>query len=175
MVLDKELRKVLKYGIKSLVFQEVRLFRMNPVMTPEVIRNEIALSIEETKREILQLTRDLSSQERSALLRDLIHQTVDEEIERAIQFRRNRCLRCIHGRFYDQAGTSYPHLPLDEELPQAFGCDELRPSLQKSCERFEEAFTAHSLEDYLNELAFLYEYREMIEQMEEVWKDYLMK
>lgn len=173
--MESELKKVLKLGIRSLVFQEVRLFRMNPAITPGVVRDEIALSIDETKREIIELTRDLSPQERSTLLRELIHQMVDDEIERAIQLRRNRCLRCIHGRFYDRRGTPYPHLPLDEALPQAFGCDEFRPALQKRCERFEEAFTAHSLEDYLNELAFLYEFREMIEQMEEIWEDYFNK
>lgn len=173
--MDKELRKALKLGVKALVFQEVRLLRLNQVFTPEVVRNEMAQSIEETKREIIQLTRPLSSQERGTLLRELIQQAVDEEIERAIELRKNRCLRCLHGRFYDQTGASYPHLPLDEGLIHAFGCDQLQPALKKSCKRFKEVSTAHTLEDYLNELIFLYEFREMIDQIEEIWKDYFLK
>lgn len=173
--MEKELRRVLKLGIKTLVFQEVRLLRMEQVLTPEIVLGEISRSIEETKREIVRLTRTLSHKERTSLLRKMIQQAVDEEVDRAIQLRKNKCLRCIHGRFYDRSETPYSNLPLDEKLTKAFGCDQLRPALRKTCRRFAEVSTAHSLEEYLDEIAFLYEFREMADRMEEIWKGYLTK
>lgn len=173
--MDKELRRVLKLGIKTLVFQEVRLLRLGQVFTPEIVMDEISRSIEETKNEIVRLTKTLRYRERTALLRRMIRQVVDEEIDRAIQFRQKRCLRCIHGRFYDLLEVAYPCLPMDEKLPRSFGCDQMRPALRKTCRRFVEVSTAHSLGEYLDEITFLYEFREMIDQMEEVWKDYFLR
>ncbi|MBS3905521.1 MAG: hypothetical protein KGZ49_00670 [Syntrophaceae bacterium] len=175
MPLDKELRGVLRLGVKTLVFQEIRLLRMERVLTPEIVKSGISRSIEETKREIALLTRTMSHKERASLLKKMIRQAADEEIDRAIELRKNRCLRCIHGRFYDRSETAYSRLPLDEKLTKAFGCDQLRPALRKTCRRFVETSTARTLEDYLNEMAFLYEFREMVDRMEEVWRDYLMK
>lgn len=173
MSLDRELKKVLKLGVKTLVFQEIRLLRMEQAFTPEIVLDGMSRSIEETKREVVRLTRTMSYKERTALLRKMIQQVVDEEIDRAIQLRKNRCLRCIHGRFYDRSETAYSHLPLDEKLTKAFGCDQLRPAMRKACRRFVETSTAHSLEEYLDEITFLYEFREMVGRMEEIWKDYL--
>jgi hypothetical protein len=175
MTADKDLRKILKLGLKTLVFLEVRLLRLEQVFTPEIVLAEISRSIDEAKKEIVRLTRGMSYKERIALLRKMIQQVVDEEIDRAIQIRKNRCLRCIHGRFYDRSETPYSSLPFDEKLTRAFGCDRLRPTLQKSCRRFVEVSTAHSLGDYLNELAVLYEFREMVERMDEIWKNYFLK
>jgi len=175
MPLNKESKGVLKFGIKTLLIHEIRLFRMEQVLTPDIIKSGISRSIEETKKEIVRLIRPLSHKERTSLLRKMIQQTVDEEIDRAIQLRKNRCFRCIHGRFYDRSETAYSSLPLDEKLTKAFGCDELQPALRKTCIRFVEVSTAHSLEDYLNEMAFLYEFREMVDRMEEIWRDYFIK
>ncbi|MDI6762124.1 MAG: hypothetical protein QME83_03735 [Thermodesulfobacteriota bacterium] len=133
MPLDRELREVLKLGIKALIFQEIRLLRMERVLTPEIIKRGISRSIEEAKREIVLLTRTMSHKERASLLKKMIRQAADEEIDRAIQLRKNRCLRCIHGRFYDRSETAYSNLPLDEKLTRAFGCDELQPALRKTC------------------------------------------
>ena len=174
MPLNKELRKVLKYGVKTLVLQEVRYLRMERVFTPEIILDEVSRSIAETKREIVRLIRAMSPKERTFLLRKMVRQALDEEIDRAIQLRKNRCLRCIHGRFYDRSETAYLSLPLDEKLTKAFGCDQLRPALRKTCRRFVEVSTAHSIEDYLNEMAFLYEFQEWIDQIEEIWKEYFL-
>jgi hypothetical protein len=33
---------------------------------------------------------------------------------------------------------------------------------------------AASLDDYLGEITFLYEFREVVSRMEEIWKDYLL-
>ncbi len=175
MPLDKELKGVLRLGVKTLVFQEIRLLRMEQVLTPEIIKSGISRSIEETKREIALLTRTMSHKERASLLKKMIRKTVDEEIDRAILLRKNRCLRCIHGRFYDSSEDPYSNLPSDQNLIQAFGCDQLRPALRKICRRFIETSTAHSLEEYLDEIAFLYEFREWFDQLEEIWKDYLTK
>ncbi len=175
MALDKELRKVLQYGVRSLVFQEVRLLRLKQACSPAIIVDEISRSIENTKQEIVRLVRTMSYKERTALLRKMIEQAVDEEIDRAIELRKNRCLRCIHGRFYDRSETPYSSLPLNENLAQSFGCDQLRPSLRKTCRRFVEVSTAHSLEEYLDEIALLYEFREWFDQIEEIWRDYLTK
>jgi hypothetical protein len=35
--------------------------------------------------------------------------------------------------------------------------------------------TAPSLDQYLNEIALLYEFRDVMSRIEEVWKDYLIK
>jgi hypothetical protein len=175
MPIDKELRKVLRSGVKSLVLHEVRLQWMNQVSAPEIVRDEISRSLEETKREIVRLTRPLAYKERSPLLRRMFQQAVDEEIDRAIELRKNRCLRCTHGKFYDRSEASYSNLPSNENLAQAFGCDQLRPALRKTCRRFAETATAHPLEEYLDGIALLYEFREWVEQIEEIWKDYLNK
>jgi hypothetical protein len=174
MPIDREFRRVLRFGVKTLVFQEIRLLRMEQAFTPEIVLGGISRSIEETKREIVRLTRTMSYRERTTLLRKMIQQAVDEEIDRAIQLRRKRCLRCIHGRFYDRLETAYSNLPLDEKLTKAFGCDQLRPTLRKTCRRFVETSTAHSLEEYLDDIAFLYEFREWFDQIEEIWKDYFL-
>jgi hypothetical protein len=175
MPIDKTLREVLRLGIKTLIHQEVRSLRMGKELSPEIMLDEISRSIEETKNEIIRLTRTLRYRERTALLRKMIQQAVDEEIDRAVQLRQKRCFRCIHGRFYDQSETAYSFLPLDEKLPRSFGCDQLRPALRKTCRRFVEASTAHSLEDYLDEISLLYEFREMVDRIEEIWRDYFMK
>jgi len=175
MPLDKKSREVLRFGVKALLVQEVRLFRMERVLTPEIIKSGISRSIEETKREIVLLTRTMSHKERASLLKKMIRKAVEEEIDRAIQLRKNRCLRCIHGRFYDSSETAYSNLPSHKHLIQAFGCDQLRPALRKTCRRFVETSTAHSLEEYLDEIALLYEFREWIGRIEEIWRDYFIK
>jgi hypothetical protein len=175
MPIDKELRKVLRSGVKTLVLHEVRLLWMNQVSAPEIVRNEISRLLEETKREIIRLTRTVSYKERASLLRRLIQQAVDDEIDRAIALRKNRCLRCTHGRFYDRSEAPYSNLPLNENLAQAFGCDKLQPALRKTCRRFMETSTAHPLEEYLDGIALLYEFREWVDQVGEIWEDYLSK
>ena len=102
----------------------------------------------------------------------MIRQAVDEEIDRAIALRKARCIRCLHGRFYDETGTPYVNLPVKTGA-KTIGCDKLQPSLRKSCRRFVEMSMAASLDDYLNEITFLYEFRNVLNRIEEIWKDYL--
>jgi hypothetical protein len=175
MALDKVVRGHLKTGIKTLVLQEIRLLRVEQIRTPSMMMDEMSRSIQDEKREIVKLTRRMGYEERAKLLRRMIEQVVDEEIDRSIQMRKNRCLRCIHIRFYDRAETAYFDLPPDEKLARTIGCDQYRKSLQKTCRRFMESSTAHSLEDYLSEVTLLYEFREWVEQIEDMWKDYFNK
>ncbi len=173
-VRQKELKEAIKLGIKTLILQEVRLLRLEHTFTPPVIIDEISHSIQDTKKEIVKLTKTMAQKERAALLKRIIRQSVDEEIDRAIELRKTRCIRCLHGRYYDEAGTAHASLPVNTRA-ETIGCDKLRPSLRKSCRRFVEMSTAASLDQYLNEMTLLYEFRDVIDRIEEVWKDYLMK
>ena len=171
-VKDKELRKAIKLGIKILIIQEVRLLRLEHSFTPRIMMDEVSRSIQDNKREIARLAKAMAQKERAALLKRMVRQAVDEEIDRAIELRKTRCIRCLHGRFYDEAGTAYVNLPTETRVA-TIGCDKLQPGLRKSCRRFVETSQAVSLEDYLNEMTLLYEFRELIDRIEEIWKDYL--
>jgi len=171
---EKELKKAIKMGIKALIIQEVRLLRLEHSFTPHLIVDEISHLIQDTKKEIVKLTKAMAQKERAILLKRMIRQTMDEEIDRAIELRKTRCVRCLHGRFYDEAGTAHANLPVKTRA-EAIGCDKLRPSLRKSCRRFVEMSMATSLDQYLNEITLLYEFRDVISRIEEVWKDYLTK
>jgi hypothetical protein len=168
----KELREALRLGIKTLILQEVRLLRLERAFTPHIIIDEMSRSIEETKRTIVKLTQAMDDRVRGALLKRMIRQAVDEEIDRAIELRKARCIRCLHGRFYDETGTPYVNLPVKTRA-KTIGCDKLQPTLRKSCQRFVEMSMAASLDDYLNEITFLYEFRNVLNRIEEIWKDYL--
>jgi len=172
-LIGKELRETLNLGIQTLILQEVRLLRLEHSFTPHIIIEEMSLSIRETKREIVKLTKTMAQKERVVLLKKLLRQAVDREIDRAIALRKTRCIRCLHGRFYDKAGTAYVNLPVKTRV-EIIGCDKLRPSLRKSCRRFVERSMAHSLEDHLNEITYLYEFRDLIDRMEEIGKNYLL-
>jgi hypothetical protein len=173
-VKEKELKKTIKMGIQTLILQEVRLLRLQHSLTPHLLKGEISHSIQDTKKEIVRLTKAMAQKERAAFLRKMIRQTVDEEIDRAIQLRKTQCIRCLHGRFYDEAGTAHVNLPVKTRA-EAIGCDKLRPSLRRSCRRFVEMSTTTSLDQYLNEMTLLYEFRDAISRIEEVWKDYFKK
>ena len=161
--------------MKILISQEIRLLRLERSFTPRVLIDEMSQSIQGTKRRILKLATELEHEERAALLKRMLRQAMDEEVDRAIQFRGNKCLRCVHGRFYDEAGIPHVNLPLGDSQIQATGCDQLRPELRRKCRRFVETRMAASIEDYLNEIALLYEFRDVIDRMNEVWKEYFTR
>jgi len=173
-VKDKELKNAIKLGIKTLIIQEVRLLRLEHSFTPRIMVDEVSRSIQNTKKEITKLAKAVEQKDRGNLLKKMFRQAVDEEIDQAIALRKTRCIRCLHGRFYDEAGTAYVNLPTETRVT-TIGCDKLRPGLRKSCRRFVETSQTVSLEDYLNEMTLLYEFRELVERIEEVWKDYLTK
>ena len=175
LIEKKALREALRLGMKRLISQEVRLLRLERSFTPRFLIDEMSQSIQGTKRDILKLARELEREERSRLLKRMLHQAMDEEIDRAVQLRSNKCLRCVHGRFYDEAGMPHVNLPLGSLQIQAIGCDQLRPDLRRRCRRYVEARLAASLEDYLDEMTLLYEFRDAIDRMNEVWKEYFTK
>lgn len=164
----------LKIRIKGLVFQEIRLFRLKQSFTPQIVLDGITRSIQETKRDIVRITRPLNHKDRNRILKKLMCEVVDEEIDRAIKLRSNRCLRCIHGRFYDHCENPYSILPSNDELAQAFGCDRVRPTRRRRCRRFVEISITNSFEDYLEEMNILYELREMINRVNEIFKEYFL-
>ena len=170
----KELREALKLAIKGLIIQEFRVLRLEQSYTPSFVRDEMAHSIQEAKREIIGLVRRIPSQERNALIKRFIRQSVDEEIDRAIQLRENRCLRCLHMRFYDEARNAHVRLPVGTRRARIVGCDQVRPAPRVRCQRFVEITRATSLGGYLDEMALLYELREMFDQFDEMW-DYLTR
>jgi hypothetical protein len=172
---DRELREAMRLGIKTLIVQEVRLLRLERTFTPHFVVDEMSHSIQDAKKEIVKLTKAMAQKERVLLLKRMIRQAVDEEIDRAIRLRGTKCIRCLHGRFYDERGTPHLNLPIGTSEVRMVGCDKLQPSLRKRCRRFVEAAGAISLEDYLNELTLLYEFRELIGRIEEIWKEYLTR
>lgn len=147
---------------------------MERVYTPPFIIDEMARSVQEAKRRVISLVRSVPSKERKALIKKLIRQSIDEEIDQNIQVRKKRCIRCVHGRFYDESETPYLNLPIRNISIQTIGCDKLQPGLRKSCRRFVERARATSPQDYLGEMALLYELREMFERFNEIWEEYFL-
>ena len=170
----KESKEVLRSEIKNLIFQEVRLLRLERTFTPHLITEAESQSIQEAKRNIVRWAQAIALKERAVLLKKMVREVLDEEIDRAIQLRKTRCLRCIHMRYYDRKGTPRVHLPIDARQAQVIGCDIVRTSIKAECQRFEETVGSSSLEDYLSGMALLYELREMLERFEEIWEDYLL-
>ncbi len=170
----RELQEGLKLGIKTLIIQEVRLLRLERTVTPHFIIEAMTESIQETKERIAKLAGPIAQKERAPLLKRMIRKAVDEEIDRAIELRNVKCVRCLHGRFYDETGTAHKKLPAGASPPGEIGCDRVRPDLRKACKRFLEHSAAATLEDYLNEITLLYQVRELIDRMDEIW-DYLKK
>jgi hypothetical protein len=142
--------------------------------TPNIVIDEMSRSIQDTKRELVKLAKPMGQRERTLLLKRMIRQAVDEEIDRAIELRKTKCIRCLHGRFYDEGGTAHLNLPIGAHRAQTIGCDKLRPNLRKSCRRFVEISMGPSLDDYLDEMILLYEVRDVIDRLEEIWRDYLL-
>ncbi|NWF93879.1 MAG: hypothetical protein HXY46_13265 [Syntrophaceae bacterium] len=171
----KGLRENLRSGIRELLLQELRLLRLERAGMPRFIIEAESYAIQEAKRDIVRLTEAMSEREREALLKKMIRQVLDEEIDQAVQLRRNRCLRCIHMRYYDREGIARIDLPFEASQAQAIGCDVLRNAMEERCERFVEATRAVSLEDYLGGMTLLYELREMFERLDEIWEDYFIE
>jgi len=168
----KESKEALRSGIKNLILQEVRWLRLERTFIPHFVMEAESQSIQEAKRDIVRLAKAIAEKERAILLKKMIREVLDEEIDRAIQLRKTRCLRCIHMRYYDRKGTPRVGLPIDARQAQIIGCDIVRSSIEAQCQRFEETARGISLEDYLSEMALLYELREMFESFEEIWEDY---
>ena len=171
----RELEETLRFGIKTLILQEIRLLRLEQRFMPHIIIEAETHSVAETKGEIVKLAQGLSEKERGVLLKKMVQDVVDEEIDRAIELRKNRCLRCLHIRYYDREGIPQLSLPTETSQPQPYGCEVLPPGLRKKCDEFVETSMAMTLEDYLNEMTLLYELRDVFERIQEVWESYFTK
>jgi hypothetical protein len=173
MTLEKrELRRALKSVLKGLIIQEVRALQLEQAQSPTFITEDMTRSIQETKGKIMGLVRFMPPKERDVLLKRLVRQSVDEEIEQAIRVREKRCFRCVYVRYFDEAGSSHANLPSGKEQAQGVGCE--ITSYGNQCQTFLESPMATPIEDYVNAMAFLYELREMFDDMDEIW-DYLTK
>ncbi len=172
---QRETKKALRMGIKTLIIQEVRVLQLERAYAPSFIIDEMARSIQEAKKQVISLVRLIPSKERNAFIKRFIRQSIDEEIDQGIQVRKNKCIRCVHGRFYDEGGTPHMNLPIGIIQVQTIGCDKVQPSLRRNCRRFVETARATSIENYLDEMALLYELREMFERFNEIWKEYFIK
>lgn len=170
----KEIRETLKSSIDTLVCQEIRLLQLSRVHAPSFVVEDVSFLIRESKREVMDLTDSLAAKERSTLLKKMIREAVEEEIERTIQHRGISCLRCSHMRYYDSELHPHDQLPMGANRAWVIGCDQLQPVSRIRCERFAEALGALSVMDYVEEMALLYEVREMFKKMKEIWEEYLL-
>jgi hypothetical protein len=171
---EKELRNALRLAIKILIIREVRVLQLERAYAPSFIIYEMARSIQEAKRQVISLIRLMPSKERNVLIKRLIRQSIDEEIDQGVQVRKNKCFRCIHVRYFDEEGSSYVNLSIGIRQVQIMGCDEIRAASKGRCRRFVERARATSLEDYLSEMALFYELREMFKRFEEIWGEYFL-
>ena len=136
-------------------------------------------SIQEAKDRVRALTRSMDPHERNRLIKQIVDQSVEEEIDEAIEARKNKCLRCIHIRYFDETGEAHPDLPhgvggegtCDVSALQI--CCENPPIPGGSCEKFTEKLSALPLEEYLGEIRFFYVVREMLDRLDEIWEEYL--
>ena len=162
----------LEPAIKVLVLQEVRLLQMVPSFAPPVMIEEISRSIQEAKREISGMVGWISGEERNALIKKMLRKSLDEEIERAIELRQNRCLRCVHVRYHDIQGAAHADLPAGGIQIHGIGCavDGQTPGVH--CTHYTLSAHGVSFGGYLEQMTLLYKLREMFDEMEEVW-DYL--
>ena len=167
------MRKALKLAIETLVHQEVRLLRLGQMEAPALVVREVSCAIRESKRQVIDLTQSMAHKEKVSLIKKLIQQAVDDEIERSLQMRKIRCLRCSHMRYYDRERTPYVNFPIGIHQVEVIGCDEVRPA-EIECNRFVERRGAPSLGDHLDEMALLYELRETLLQIKKIWEEYLI-
>ena len=171
----REFTDALKPRIKVLILQEVRLHQLEHSLSPPFMTEELTRSIQEVKRQVTGLVRLMVQEERNALIKKIVLQSLEEEIDRATDLRRNRCLRCVRVRYFDKGGTNHFSLPHGGELrAYKIGCviEGQAPGIH--CVHFSESSGGVSLGGYLEQMTLLYELREMFDEMDEIW-EYLTK
>jgi hypothetical protein len=170
----KEMKDTLKSAIENLVSQEIRLLQLGGAHTPSFVLEELSVSIKESKREVALLTQSLTQKERAILVKKMIRETVEEEIDRTVQHRGNPCLRCVHLRYYDWELNPHEKFPIGTNRARAIGCDRFQGVSRVRCERFIETPRSMSVVDYVDEMTLLYELREMFKKMRKIWEDYFL-
>jgi hypothetical protein len=124
------------------------------------------------KRQVISLVRLIAPKERDALIKSVIRQSINEEIDQAIEARKNRCFRCIHVRYFDDEGAPHTHLPVRKGPARVIGCEITSAPSKIQCKGFVENPAATRIEEYLMDMAFFYEVKEMFDRFEEIWEDY---
>jgi hypothetical protein len=177
--MENEFSDSLKSTIRVLVIQEVRYLRTEQACPSPFLLDEMKRSIQEAKVRVMSLTRSMDPHERNLLIKRIIDQSVDEEVDEVIEARKNKCLRCVHIRYVDEAGSAHFDLPYGVDREGACDvtalqiCCENAPTPGASCEEFREKRSALPLGEYLTEIRFFYEVREMLDRLEEIWDEYL--
>ena len=171
----KELREALRLAIKSLIIQEIRVIQLEQSFPPPFVLDEMVRSIEEAKRQVIALVRLMRPKERELLVKRLIRQSVDEEIDQAIRVRQKRCFRCTHVRYFDESGSPHSTFPIGEERARVIGCEMISSPSGVECRSFAESSLAISIGDYLDEMSIFYEVKEMFDQFEKIWENYLTR
>ncbi len=167
--------EALRSIIRALVVQEVRILRTKQACSSSFVLSEMKQSIHDTKKRVADLVGRMDSSRRNRLIKKIVDQSVEEEIEQAIERRKDKCLRCVNIRYFDETGTGHVHVPSGSHAPAVtIGCE--HPSLPgTSCVGFIEKLDAVPIEEYITEVALLYEVKEMFDEIEEIWDEYLNK
>ena len=167
--MENELIEALESAIRTLVIREVCLLRTEQTYPSPFVICELKRSIQEAKGRVVALVRLMDSYERNLLINKLIDEAMEEEIDEAIEARKNKCLRCIHIRYFDETGTAHIRLPLRTGRAQHIGCEKL-PVPGTQCKEFIEKLSAVPIEEYLGEMSFFYEVKEMFQRFDEIWE-----
>jgi len=175
MARKKDTKTSLKSAIQNLITQEIRFLQLERNLTPSFVSESVSSSVEEAKKEVMRTAQGMDQEERAELTKKMIGEVIDEEIEQAIQLRKTRCFRCVNIRFYDEKGAPHLNLPIGTRRVEIIGCEETDREDRERCQHFVETSMAISLEDYLGDMAILYELREMVNQFKEIWEDYLAR
>jgi hypothetical protein len=142
--------------------------------TPSIVVEGITGTVKDLKREVVNLTQSITQKERASLIKKMIREAVEEEIERTVQHRGNPCLRCSHLRYYDWEMNPHEEFPIGTRQARAIGCDQLQAVSSVRCERFVETPGAISITDHVEAMTILYELRTTFKKMKEIWEEYLM-
>ncbi len=169
-----ELEAALKPAVENLVYQEIRLIYVGRMGTPSIVVEGITETVKDLKREVVNLTQSITQKERASLIKKMIREAVEEEIERTVQHRGNPCLRCSHLRYYDWEMNPHQEFPTGARQARAIGCDQLQAVSRVRCERFVETLGAISITDHVEAMTILYELRETFKKMKEIWEGYLL-
>jgi len=175
MAKKRDKKMSLKSAIQNLITQEIRFLQLERNLTPSFVSESISSFVEEAKKEVMKTAQGMDRGERAELTRKMIREVIDEEIEQAIQLRKTRCFRCVNIRFFDENGAPHLNLPIGARRVEVIGCEETDRDDRERCQHFVETSMAISLEDYLDDMAILYELREMVNQFKEIWEDYLAR
>jgi hypothetical protein len=179
--MENDLMEALRSAIKALLVQEVRLLRTEQACPSLFLIREMKRSIQETKDRVMALTRSMDSHERNLLIKRIIDQSVEEEIDEAIEARKNKCFRCIHIRYFDESGMAYQDLPCGAGRDAACDVSALQICCKNlstpgtSCGEFVEKSSAVSLEEYLRDISFFYDVKEMLDRLDRIWEEYLSR